>query len=507
MRSSNNANWPEPSNVFALFAALSAVPRGSHHEEAIGEWLLAFAHECGLEAHRDAALNVVIRKPGACGGETAPGVILQSHVDMVWAREDGSDFDFPTRGIEPRVDGGRLRANGTTLGADNGIGMAYALALLDSRGIPHPPLEAVFTVQEETGMHGALAFDASVLNGKYFVNMDSEAEGVFCVSCCGGITARAAMPVEELGTARLPDAAERVFASIRVDGLQGGHSGVEIDKQRGNANRLLARALYELDGNYSPYLARLHGGLVDNAIPVDAVADVFVREGDLPAIAARLAELEAVFRNELRASGGGEHQVRVTICPCDPSPTVFSRDCGRKALWLANLLPDGVEAMDLNFPGTGLVETSSNFAMMRRDGNRLCFIVSVRSSLESKRKYLLDRIALLAKSVGAVMAIRSGYPAWEYRPDSELVRVFQRAYASLHSGAEAKEEGIHAGLECGVFDEHFRRLGREAEMISIGPDVSGAHTPEESLDIASAARTWDLLCAALALLAEKENAT
>lgn len=501
-----SAAIPEPKEVLSQFYALSAVPHGSGNEKGISDWLLAFAHERGLEAVQDGALNVVIRKPGTAGRADAPGVILQSHMDMVCAKEEGLDFDFLTQGVTPRVEGGRLRAAGTTLGADNGVGMAYALALLDSRDIPHPPLEALFTTGEETGMHGALALDVSVLKGKYLINIDFDREGVFCVGCSGGITARLSLPVDEIDASSLPDAAERGFFALAVDGLRGGHSGVEIDKQRGNANRLLARTLHALADEFDFYLADMTGGLVDNAIPVFAEAKLFLRADDLSAAAGRVAELEAVFRNELKASESADHPVRVALAPADASPTVLSRESARKAVQAANLLPDGAATFDLAMPNHELVESSANFALIRREAGEFVFTVSVRSSLESRRDFLLTQMTMLAGALGGRFETGSGYPGWEYRPDSELRRVFQRAYATVNAGREAKVEGVHAGLECGVFADGFRRLGRDVDMISLGPGIKDGHTPEESLDLTSAAGTWKLIKEALSLLCAGSDA-
>lgn len=493
----------QPAEVFRHFTAISRIPRGSHHEKRVSDHLVAFARDRGLEWERDAVLNVTVRKPATSGCEDAPGVILQAHMDMVWAKTEDSDLNLETDGVRLVTDGDRLGADGTTLGADNGIGVAYILALLEASDIRHPSIEALFTVEEETGMHGALACDVSGLRGKYFINIDSEEEGILYASCCGGVTVRVELPLEKWDARFLVDAEERRFYRLEVSGLRGGHSGAEIDKQRGNANRLLARALCDLFQRHDTHLAGWSGGHVDNAIPVFSAAILSIRENDLEAARRRVAEIADIFRHELHAadgktgSDGKSYSVQLEITPTDPLEEVYSTPTAQKILALASLLPDGVAAMDLDMPG--LVETSANLAIIQETDAGLAFTVSVRSSLASKREFLCGQIDILARMIGAKTSHSSAYPAWEYSPDSKLRRIFREAHRNVY-GREATIAGIHAGLECGVFSDHFRQLGRHVDMISFGPDITGAHTPDECLSIASTGRIWTLVKEALALL-------
>ena len=486
------------------FEELTAIPRASGEEERVCDYLEAFAKERNLAFRRDKWNNAVIKKP-ASPGSTGDTLMLQAHLDIVPVKDEGVEHDFSRDPVKLIKEGDIWRADGTTLGADNGLGIAMILALLDDDSAVHPDLECVFTAEEETGMFGALALDASRLSGKYFINMDSEEDGIFCASCAGGLTVKVRLPLQRIASASLPGAAEREYIAVTVGGLKGGHSGVEIDKQRGNANRLLGRVLGDLAKRFAVFAADVCGGHADNAIPVSASATLSVRREDKAALTARLEELTATFRNELKSSDGApdaegrSFSVLAAAAPVPASETVFSEAAFKQVLLGLNLLPNGVAAMALDMPG--LVETSSNLGVVVTRGEHMLFTVSVRSSLASRLEALVDQIDLLAGSMGAVMEAGAGYPAWEYRRTSPLRQIFQTAYARVYPGKEAKVEGIHAGLECGVFDSKFRALGRDVDLISIGPDVRGAHTPEESIDIGSAARTWELLKEALKIIA------
>ncbi|MCC8181023.1 MAG: beta-Ala-His dipeptidase [Planctomycetes bacterium] len=501
-----------PADVFGWFAAIANIPRGSGHEQRIAEALIQFAADRNLEAERDSYNNVVIRKPG-CGvaGDAGAPIIIQAHTDMVWAKTADSDFDFTAQPIKLVVDGNRLRSDRTTLGADNGIGVAYALALLAATDLPHPPLEAVFTAGEETRMMGATGLDISRLHGDKLINIDSEDEGVFCASSAGGLNAELAYRPERIRLALLPDAADRQCVRIAVSGLRGGHSGVEIDKQGGNAIQLLARMLNRIRNNHPILLADFDGGVAHNVIPVSAEAVISIRHSDFDAIQAETAKWQETFRNELAAADGMPDEsgkaflVRTTcdrIAP-DQSPSrVLPAEATDTVIAVANLIPHGVAAMDLHITEQRLVETSSNFAQIHCMDGEIRFSASIRSSTPSKCDWLAQRIAMLGQLAGMNILTGDGYPPWSYRQDSALRRVFQQAFAHVYDGNQAKVEGIHAGLECGIFASRFAELGRDLDIISIGPDVRGAHTPDEWLDIGSTARTWELIKAALAIMAE-----
>lgn len=483
-----------PEEVFTHFAAISAIPRGSGHEEAVGAYLLDFAQSLGLQAERDAIGNVLIRKPAGSGGENALPLVLQAHMDMV--RESDAGFNFSSSGLRLLRDGDWLHADHTTLGADNGIGVAYCMAILKAVDLPHPPLEVVVTVAEETGMGGALGFDVGKLRGDRLINIDSEEEGILYASCSGGQTASLSLPGEFIPCAELPGAAHLAAYGVAIGGLRGGHSGAEIDKDRGNSNRLLGRVLSDIGSSWPFYLASIEGGRVDNAIPSHSRVVVLWRKRDEEAIRTRLAEWQGVFRQELAEADAG---VTVTMQPAAFPDRVVGLAAQSGVVAALMVLPHGVVSMERLIPGQELVETSTNFAMIRTGADCISFTVSIRSSRESKRAFVAEQIRILAGRLRMECAMGAAYPGWAFEPDSALRDVFRRAYGESGVG-EARVMGIHAGLECGVFARHFAEAGRKADLISIGPDITGAHTPDERLNIPSAGRMWSVLKRALHLL-------
>ena len=497
----------EPREVFSRFAEISAIPRGSGCEKAVSDHILRFAEERGLEAWQDESGNLLVRKPGGHGMEAAPPVILQAHLDMVWVKEPGSDFDFAAMPIELIVDGGMLRARGTTLGADDGIGVAYMLALLDAADIPHPPIEAVFTVAEETGMDGALCFDVSRLTGLRCVNIDSEEEGIFYASCCGGARIDMKLPAPGVSVTSLELSGRHGFHSIAVGGLRGGHSGVEIDKGLGNANRLLGRVLFDLDTEFGIHLCGVGGGIADNAIPAAAEAVVLIRDTQTAAVRERLGEWNAVFIDELAASdgkpdaAGAAFKPKIDFVPAGKCAEVFAASAQKAILAAMVLIPTGVEAMDMNGDAAERIpESSQNFAIVSARDGQVVFSVSLRSSLASKLEFMEARLRALAGVLGGDVEKRGEYPGWRYDPESAIRKVFVEAFRRIVEGREASIAGIHAGLECGVFARKYLDGGRKLDLISIGPDLRDVHTPQESLDIASAGRTWELLKTALGMM-------
>ncbi|MDR3073965.1 MAG: aminoacyl-histidine dipeptidase [Deltaproteobacteria bacterium] len=486
----------EPKECFTWFAAIANIPRGSHNEQGISDFLVRFAQERGLAVSRDSLHNVCIKKPGSGGMEQAKPVILQGHMDMVCVKEEGRDFDFAKDPIQMRVNGDSVTAEGTTLGADNGIALAYILALLDARDIPHPPLEAVITTEEEVGMAGAAGFDAGQLTGAYFINLDSEEEGVFCVSCAGGRRSRVKLPLERTALASLPDQTALRFYSLAVSGLMGGHSGQEIHKQRGNAIRLLGRVLDGLARAFPLHVASLSGGTAANVIPSESAA-VFCTGVGEDGLRQKLEEFAALFRNELKAADG--RSLALTLTKAPPADAVFSTDTLRKALAILLLMPDGVFSMDLNITTQVLVESSSNLGVLTTDDTELVFSSLTRSSVRSRKELLYDRICAIAALTGASVESSGDYPAWEFNPDSPLRDVFLQAYKTLFA-KEAKVEGIHAGLECGLFFEKLQTAGRKVDFIAFGPTITGAHTPKEAVSRRSVENTWRLLKEALRLL-------
>ncbi len=479
----------EPKECFTWFAELCRIPRGSRREQRASDFLVAFARERGLEASQDAIGNVFIRKPAAKGMEKAPTVILQGHMDMVCVKEDGLEFNFDKDSIKVMTEGDKVFADRTTLGADNGIAVAFILALLDSKDIPHPPLEAIITVQEEVGMGGASAFDASRVTGSYFINIDSEEEGIFCASCAGGRRILLKIPTLSQSVTTIMDRDRFAFWTITLEGLQGGHSGLDIIKERGNSNKLLARVLDGLAGKFEYYLASLGGGTATNVIPKESSATVFIK-ADAAELRRELDHWAALFRHELMGADGAG--LTITCTEAAWSDTVLTPETLSKVVSAALLMPDGIVSMDLNITGQRLVESSSNFAVVSMEDGEIVFQSQTRSSVASKKEFIYRQIETIGRLVGAQVEFFGDYPAWEFNPNSTLREVFLKAYKELY-GKEAAVEGIHAGLECGLFSEKFRELGRPMDFIAFGPTITGAHSTKETLSRSSAENAWKLL--------------
>ena len=471
------------------FAALSAIPHESGNEQKLSDFLVDFAHKRGLFVAQDAIGNVLIKKPGTPGMEHAPAVILQGHMDMVCVKEEGLKFDFANDSLTLMTDGENLFAQGTSLGADNGIALAYILAVLDADDIPHPPLEAVVTVQEETGMGGAVAFDVSSLDASLFLNMDSEEEGIFCVSCAGGKRSRISIPVAFQDAAALSSEQGWTLRRITLGGLAGGHSGLEIIRERGNSNRLLARMLDSLASTFPCRLASLHGGTAANAIPRESSAVLFIKAED-EAVMKEVKRWEETFRHELRGSDGAG--LFISMDRAEGEKRVLAPESEKRVLAAAMLVPDGIASMDKNITTQNLVESSNNFAMIRMEGEKVVFHCQTRSSVASRKEDICRRIEILGALVGGSVEHSGDYPAWEYNPDSRLEAIFTQAYEALFQ-KKARVEGIHAGLECGLFADKFLKLGRKVDFISFGPTVTGAHSTKETLNLASAEHAWNLL--------------
>lgn len=512
---SNSELQLEPEEVFKHFKAISKIPRGSEKEKAVSDYIADFARERGYEAVQDDSFNLLIRKPATEGNEALDTVILQAHMDMVWNKEEDYDFDFETQPIQLIKEGDILRSNKTTLGADDGIGVAYIMAILDSSDIPHPPLEMALTTQEELGMGGAKEYDVTQLKGKTFINIDSEEEGIFCSSCCGGLRIYVKLPAEEQKVDEIPDSEDYTFLRIKIDNLRGGHSGTEIDKERGNSNRLMGRLLFALREEFSFYLADINGGTASNAIPVKTEAVIMALEKDKADIEARAAEWNETFKNELKNSdgkpdsSGKAYVVQVDVSTESKTDKVFTQQVLENAITAMTLTPHGVAAMDLNLTDQNIPETSDNFAMIetKKDGDEsyILFSSNIRSSLASKKQFMKNQFTTIAKVIGASYTTDGEYPAWEYDPDSHIRKVFVEAYEELNKGKKAKVEGIHAGLECGIFSDNFKKHNQDVDLIAFGPDITGAHTPQENVSISSVGRNWELLKKVLADLCQSKD--
>ncbi len=477
-----NINELKSAKVFEYFSLLSSVPHGSGNMKQIADICENFARERGFECIRDAADNIIIKKPGTAGYENAEPLILQGHLDMVCAKDPDCTKDMATEPIEIYVDGNNLRARGTSLGGDNIIAVAMTMAILDSDDIPHPPIEAVFTVDEEVGLLGASALDFSNLKAKRMINLDSEEEGVFTVCCAGGVRVNATIPLtfEDVS-------ADSVAYKITVSGLMGGHSGVDIDKGRESANRLIIRFLKKLTEKLEFGLFSLEGGQLDNVICPEANAVIVFKndEAEIEKLLAAVAEYDAIFKNELAAGDSG---VKVTASVCDlPSSRVIAADTA-KALTALHILPYHIQRMSRDF--AGLVQTSLNMGVLKLTDSELRFSYSVRSSIASEKHDLVDKIkSVLALAFPeAKIDLHGDYPSWEYKRDSELRDVIMSAYRET-TGEAGIVAGTHGGLECGIFSERIPGL----DCVSMGPNLSEVHSPRESLDIPSVERLWELM--------------
>ncbi len=467
----------EPKRVFSYFEQLCAIPHGSGNTRAVSDWIAAFARERGLRHTQDASGNVVIYLPASAGYEKAAPVILQGHMDMVCEKTADCAKDMEKEGLDIAVEDDVVYARGTTLGGDDGIAVAMLLAVLDGAVPEHPPVEAVFTVDEEIGLLGAAALDGSALEGRRMINLDSEDEGIFTVSCAGGARANCTIPVS-----REPFAGA-AFRLV-IEGLRGGHSGVEIDKGRANADKLMGRALYTLRAHGEYRICSLRGGAADNVIPSAAEA---MLAGDMAAAQTIAAELETELRDEYRVT---DPDIAVRITPCEATIEPMTRQSTDDAITFLLCAPNGIRAMSAEIQG--LVQTSLNLGVLDTEGMAIKASFSVRSSIESQKRLLLDELRCLTERLGGTMGVTGDYPGWAYRADSPLRELMVQVFTEQY-GRAPQIEAIHAGLECGLFAGKLPGL----DCISLGPDMEAIHTPGEKLHIKSTQRTWALLCETL----------
>ncbi len=464
----------QPQSVIRRFAEICAIPHGSGNTKAISDYLAAFAREHGLRYIQDDLNNVILFVPGTCGYEDSAPVILQGHMDMVCEKDEDCPLDLQTQGLDLTHDGEDLFARGTTLGGDDGIALAYALAIAEAEELPHPPLELVFTVDEETGMYGAAGIDLSELQGRTLINIDSEDEGVFTVSCAGGCRATIELPV----TRR---AVYGPCVKLTVEGLQGGHSGVEIHKNRANANKVMGELLGRIQKIIPLCITKFSGGAKDNAIPRSCTVTLVA----MGMYIERINEICQTLQEEIRANYDEPEAVirgdDVDALGGNALPTEETA----KVIALLNGAPNGVQSMSQDI--SGLVQTSLNLGVASL-GETMTLTFAVRSSVEREKRELLDRLRELARFHGADYAEKGDYPAWEYRKDSPLRDVMVRTYQQMF-GAQPQVVAIHAGLECGLLGEKLPGL----DCVSIGPDMKDIHTSRERLNIASTQRTWNFL--------------
>ena len=476
----------EPQNVFHFFEEITKIPHGSGNVGQISDYLVKFARDRGLFCIQDELKNIIIVKEAVPGYEDEPIVILQGHMDMVAVKKPDCDIDMAKEGLRIAVRGDEIYAQGTSLGGDDGIAVAYALALLDSDTIKHPRLEVIVTVDEEVGMDGARGIDLSMLTGNRMVNLDSEDEGIFLTSCAGGARIKGKLPLSEAQR-------QGVAVEVTVGGLLGGHSGGEIHKERGNSNCLMGRLLYRLAETFDIGISRLQGGLADNAIPRETKAVLVVEERDKEAILDVVKTVEGEIRAELSSKdpgaflAAGEGRPGSWLC-------TTAEDTAKAAAWLI-ALPNGVQAMSADMHG--LVETSLNLGILSYEDGCLLADFSVRSSVESAKQALIDRLCAVIGLAGGSFSVSGDYPGWKYRKDSPLREKMTALYEKMY-GKAPKVEAIHAGLECGILGSKIADL----DCVSMGPDMKDIHTTEETLSISSTGRVWEFL---VRLLEEKDR--
>ena len=468
----------EPKKVFQYFEDISQIPRGSGNEKAISDYLVSVAKRLNLEVYQDEALNVIIKKPGTKGYENSPTVILQGHMDMVCEKNKGTDHDFEKDPLKLRIVDDMVYATDTTLGSDYGIAVAYSLAILDSTDIPHPPLEVLITTDEETGMSGAMAVSKEHITGKILLNLDNEEEGHLLVSCAGGIRSKHLLKVnlEEIGD-------YNNLLHIAVRGLKGGHSGMEINKERGNSNKIMGRILKSLlPIDYK--LASVHGGSKNNAIPREADAIIVLKSEDVEKAKEIINSWNPILANELKTQDPG---VNVSILEnTENIEKVFTRVDTERAVNLLYLMPNGINTNSVEIEG--LVESSTNLGVVKTDGDIVEYDSAIRSSVASLKDEIVLRCKTIADLLGADFETTAGYPEWQYDSESKVRVLCQDVYKRMY-GKDAKIVAIHAGVECGLFNEKLGKL----DMISFGPDLYDVHTPQEHMSISSVKNVWDYL--------------
>ncbi len=467
----------QPERVFYYFEEIAKIPHGSGNTKQISDYLVAFAKEHNLEYYQDEINNVIIIKEATAGYENAEPVIIQGHMDMVCEKESDCNIDFEKDGLDLFVEEGFVKARGTTLGGDDGIAVAYGLALLEASDLCHPRLELVITVDEETGMDGAYGIDLSMLKGKKMLNIDSDEEGIFLTSCAGGTSVEATIPVKR-------NTEEGVVVDVKVDGLFGGHSGAEIHKERGNASILMGRVLNNIAKEVPFGIISLAGGLKNNAIPRECNASLLVPEACVDRLEEIIAENSEVFKKELFASDAGVQvtSVRGEVQKVD----ILDFISLNKILCYLRLIPNGVQHMSQAI--SGLVETSLNLGIMELKDDVFVTDTSIRSSVGSRKEDLRDKLVNIIEIVGGEAEVVGDYPAWEYKAESKLREEIAASYKAVY-GKDPEFTAIHAGLECGILSEKIADL----DCVSFGPQNFDIHTPQERLNIESTERVWNFL--------------
>ncbi len=475
-------NGLEPGPVWEHFYEISQIPRESGNETAVGEYIKTVAKHNNLPFKQDAIGNIIVSCPASPGMENRPMVVIQGHTDMVCEKNNDTIHDFSKDPIKLKLDGEWMRADGTTLGADNGIGVCCALALMDDRSLVHPQMEFLFTIDEETGLTGASGLTENFVKSRILLNLDSEEEGAFYIGCAGGkhTILRRDIVWEE------PVSGTKPF-SVKIGGLRGGHSGLSIHEGLGNSIKLLSRFLYSLPYLIPYRLSAINGGNKHNAIPREAHAIIFIEDKDKAQLDAFVTDIAATFKNELRFV---DKEVHLSVEPNQVTAKVFSNDLQNSLINMLYVMPHGVMAMSHSVEG--LVETSTNMAIIETKEKQIEMLTSQRSSLASSIIDIADKVKALGELAGFKVEQGGGYPAWEPNPASELLHNAVKIYKKMY-GKTPAVKAIHAGLECGIIGEKYRGM----DMISFGPTIHGAHSPDERVHIPAVKQCWEYLLALL----------
>ena len=475
----------EPNAMWNNFADLNAVPRPSKKEERVIAFAKSFGEKLGLPTIVDEVGNVIIKKPATKGMEDRVTVVLQSHLDMVHQKNSATNFDFNTQGIEMFIEGDWVKANGTTLGADNGIGVASIMALLESKDIPHPALEALFTIDEETGMTGALALKGGLLDGSIMLNLDTEDDDELTIGCAGGVD------VTATGKYESETAKNKKTFKLTVKGLTGGHSGMDIHRGRGNANKIMNRLLLNLSNDLQIEIASIDGGSLRNAIPRESVS--VITTSDANALKKQIQEFEKLVKAEYNTT---DSNLVVTVEDSETPVQVLNKDFQYKLLRSIYACPNGIYRMSPDI--AGLVQTSNNIArVIVKDGTYQIQCLT-RSSVDSEKIDLQHAITAVFELLGAEITATGSYPGWTPKPSSPIVKLMSDLYKERYN-SEAKVSACHAGLECGILGTNYPDM----QMISFGPNIKGAHSPDERVQISSVQKYWGFLLETLARIPKK----
>jgi dipeptidase D len=476
----------QPNSLWNNFADLNAVPRASKHEAQVIAFMQNFATQLGLPVHTDEVGNIIIKKKATSGMEAKPIVCLQSHLDMVHQKNNDTVFDFATQGIDMLIEGDWVTANGTTLGADNGIGVATIMSLLASTDIPHPAIEALFTIDEETGMTGALGLQGGLLDAKYMLNLDTEEDNELTIGCAGGVD------VTGTGAYQTEDVNENsTHYQITIKGLTGGHSGIDIHKGRANANKLMNRLLWDAHQQCTIQICSIDGGSLRNAIPRESVSTVTVANAHTEDFKHILNQYHSIIKAEYHFT---DPNIELVFSTIDLVAKPMHKDAQTQLLNTIYALPHGIYRMDSNI--AGLVQTSNNVSrIIVKDGSYSIQCLT-RSSVDTEKTDLANMIKAVLQNIDASVSFGGAYPGWAPQPDSQIVKLMVAKYRELHHNEEPLVNACHAGLECGILGKNYPAM----QMISFGPTIHGAHSPDEKVNIQSVQKFWNYLLAVLAVI-------